>query len=353
MAPQHPILDSHIHLWPALAADANGHAWMNDPDFLLSKQHILSDYTTASSSYPPTGVIYVETDRRLQDPSSSSLQTWAAEPIKELQFLRSIVEGAYGAEASNLLQGIVAWAPVDQGPAVFSQWLDVAEKTTGSKTWERVKGFRFLLQAITDKTEFENLVLSNDFISILKSFSQREKRFTFDVGIDQRSGGTWQLETFTKVLEKLYDNVPEDKRTMIVMNHMCKPAYTSKSSDSFSRWKSCIQTFASYPHVYMKLSGAFSELSNDASPVDTADPKELATRIQAWTDVVFDAFGPQRIMFGSDWPVCNVKGPEGEGSWPVWASVVEEVLSRRECTEQERERVWSGTAREAYFGSTT
>ncbi|KAG9917542.1 hypothetical protein KCV05_g11573, partial [Aureobasidium melanogenum] len=218
MAPQHPILDSHIHLWPASAADANGHAWMNDADFLLSKQHILSDYTTASSSYPPTSVIYVETDRRLQDPSSSSLLTWAAEPIKELQFLRSIVEGAYGAEASNLLQGIVAWAPVNQGPAVFSQWLDVAEKTTGPKTWERVKGFRFLLQAITDKTEFENLVLSDDFISILKSFSQREKRFTFDVGIDQRSGGTWQLETFKKVLERLYDNVPEDKRTVIVMS---------------------------------------------------------------------------------------------------------------------------------------
>jgi hypothetical protein len=81
-----------------------------------------------------------------------------------------------------------------------------------------VKGFRFLLQAITDKPEFENLVLSDDFISILKSFSQREKRFTFDVGIDQRSGGTWQLETFSKVLEKLYDNIPEDKRTVIVMS---------------------------------------------------------------------------------------------------------------------------------------
>lgn len=98
----------------------------------------------------------------------------------------------------------------------------------------------------------------------------------------------------------------------------------------------------------MKLSGAFSELSNDASPVDTAHPQELATRIQAWTNVVFDAFGPQRVMFGSDWPVCNVKGPKGEGSWPVWSSVVEEVLSRRNCTDQEKERVFSGTAKEAY-----
>ena len=191
---------------------------MNDPDFILSKQHILSDYTAVSSSCPPSGVIYVETDRRLQDPSSSSLETWAAEPIKELQFLRSIIEGEYGVEHSNLLQGIVSWAPLNQGLEVFREWLDLAEKTTGPHTWERVKGFRFLLQAITDRTEFENLVLSDDFINILKSLSQREKKFTFDVGIDQRSGGTWQLETFTKVLKRVYDGVPEEERTILVFS---------------------------------------------------------------------------------------------------------------------------------------
>ena len=218
MSAKHPILDSHIHLWPASAADENGHAWMDDPDFILSKQHILSDYTIASSSCPPTGVVYVETDRKLPDPSSSPLETWAAETIKELQFLRSIVEGEYGAEASNLLQGIVAWAPVNQGPKVFQQWLDVAEKTAGPQTWERVKGFRFLLQAIRDKTEFENLVLSDDFISILRSFSHQDKTFTFDVGIDQCSGGTWQLESFTKVLEKVYDGVPENERTTLILS---------------------------------------------------------------------------------------------------------------------------------------
>jgi L-rhamnono-1,4-lactonase len=232
MSPTYPILDSHIHLWPASAADENGHAWMNDPDFILSKQHILSDYTAASSSCPPTGVIYVETDRHLQDPSSSSLETWAAEPIKELQFLRSIVEGEYGAEASSLLQGIVAWAPVNQGLEVFQQWLDLAEKTTGPQTWKRIKGFRFLLQAITDKTEFENLVLSNDFISILKSFSQREKRFTFDVGIDQNSGGTWQLETLTKVLEKVYAGVPEHERTVLVLSKKTLPLLCLRIQDN-------------------------------------------------------------------------------------------------------------------------
>jgi L-rhamnono-1,4-lactonase len=223
MSPKYPILDSHIHLWPASAADENGHAWMKDPDFILSKQHILSDYTAASSSHPPTGVIYVETDRKLRDPSSSPLEAWAAEAIKELQFLRSIVEGEYGAETSNLLQGIVTWAPVHQGMEVFRQWLDVAEKTSGPQTWERIKGFRFLLQAIANKTEFENLVLSDGFISILKSFSQGAKKLRFDVGIDQCSGGTWQLESFTKLLEKVYDGVPENQRTVLIMSKKTPP----------------------------------------------------------------------------------------------------------------------------------
>lgn len=216
--PAHPILDSHIHLWPASSADENGHRWMT-PSFILSKQHILSDYTSASSSTPPTGVVYVETDRRLEDPNpSSDIETWAAQPIQELLFLRSIVQGEYGTEASDLLQGIVPWAPLHQGKRVFEQWVSLAEQTMGTQTWKRVKGFRFLLQAITDRAEFEALVLSHDFISILKSFHQPGREFNFDLGVDQRSGGVWQLEVFAKVLEQVYRDVPEDQRTVFILS---------------------------------------------------------------------------------------------------------------------------------------
>lgn len=135
---------------------------------------------------------------------------------------------------------------------------------------------------------------------------------------------------------------------------MCKPDYTIRASSAptdptFQRWKTCIQTLASYPSIYMKLSGAFSELSADDGPVATSSPAEIASRLKPWTDVVFDAFGARRVMFGSDWPVCNVKGPGGEkGSWEIWRGVVEEVLERRGCNDDEKERVWAGTAREAY-----
>jgi L-rhamnono-1,4-lactonase len=59
-------------------------------------------------------------------------------------------------------------------------------------------------------------------------------------------------------------------------------------------------------------------------------------------------FTPQRIMFGSDWPVCNVRGPGDEKSWHHWRNVVGEVLRRANLSDSEKDRIWFGTAMEAY-----
>ena len=187
----------------------------------LTKQHILDDYYKASEQDPQThvqGVIYIETDRRLQDPNGQEIDQWAAQPIKEIEFLRSIVEGQYGSRDSKTLLGLVPWAPVHQGQDVFEEWLALAEKTAGDATWQRIKGFRFLVQGITDKKEFEDLVFSDAFLAILRSFNAQGRQYCFDVGIDQHSGGVWQLEDFTKVLEKLYDGVAEDQRVTLIMS---------------------------------------------------------------------------------------------------------------------------------------
>ena len=164
------IIDSHIHLWPASASNESGHRWMT-PGFILSKEHVLSNYFSVASS-EVDGIVYVETDRRLEDPTSSSLETWAAQAIKELQFLKSIVEGEYGAKDAEMLKGIVPWAPLHKGKDVFEEWMSLAEKTMGKQTWGRVKGFRFLLQAITNQAEFEELVFSDEFIAVLKELGQ-------------------------------------------------------------------------------------------------------------------------------------------------------------------------------------
>lgn len=97
----------------------------------------------------------------------------------------------------------------------------------------------------------------------------------------------------------------------------------------------------------MKLSGAFSELPPlvpDAEP----DIDSLVERLGPWTDTVFETFGPGRIMFGSDWPVCNIGGGGNEVSWRRWRTVVDAVLERRGLDQEQMRHVWGGVAVRAY-----
>jgi len=105
--------------------------------------------------------------------------------------------------------------------------------------------------------------------------------------------------------------------------------------------------FAKLPNVYMKLSGAFSEMGNQ-DPAAPWSAEEIVIRMKPWTDQVFESFGASRIMFGSDWPVCNVGGPGDEKSWRSWRSAVEKLLDGYHLTEEDKARTWCGTAREAY-----
>lgn len=95
----------------------------------------------------------------------------------------------------------------------------------------------------------------------------------------------------------------------------------------------------------MKLSGAFNEFSPSPTPATVEDMFEA---LKPFLNVVFESF-PGRVMFGSDWPVCNVGGPKGEeGNWGFWKEVVERVLDERGMSEQEKESVWWRAGCEAY-----
>lgn len=99
--------------------------------------------------------------------------------------------------------------------------------------------------------------------------------------------------------------------------------------------------------MYMKLSGAFSEIVDRATDFPmTVD--DIVKRMQPWLDHVFIEFGPGRIMFGSDWLVCNVRGPGDAKSWSLWVEVVDQIMRMRNLSELEKNRIWHGTAIEAY-----
>lgn len=136
---------------------------------------------------------------------------------------------------------------------------------------------------------------------------------------------------------------------------MCKPnhriPYNGRESiiwhPEYNEWKQYVSAMAAAgPTTYMKLSGQLTEL-----PPLPAEPEpdfdSLAERLEPWTDVIFDAFGPSRVMFGSDWPVCNTGGG-GQSAWERWRQVVQRVLDRRGLTEEEKQGVWGKVAVTAY-----
>ncbi len=316
----------------------------------LAKPHLLEHYLKASyqnendeSDVEVEGVIYVETDVRYDDPrSGADVATWAKGPLDEISFLRSIVNGAYGERESKMLLGVVPWAPMDQPPSVLREYLRLAEERAGEKCWKRVKGFRFLLQFFTDQESFEKLVLGDDFIGNLKELGNRN--FSFDVGVDQRSGGSWQLELVAKAMEKAHEGVDEDKKIVSIVNHLCKPAFDEPGA-AFERWCSAITAMSRLSKTYMKLSGAFSELPERLSNV-----QEIAGALGPWLMHLFENFGAKRIMFGSDWPVCNVQGPRGEDSWTVWKDIAMSwsADSRYALSLDDVDWLWYETARGAY-----
>lgn len=258
-----------------------------------------------------------------------------------------------------------------QAPLILSQWLQLVRDEAGEQTWLRIKGFRYLLQFISEKEVFENLVVRNEnFVENLEILGQRG--LVFDVGVDQRSGGIWQLEGMVRVMQKVWargeeKGVPVEERVVFVINHFCKPSFFRDGEDDeeeeeaaagkkgregeFQAWKNAVTSMAKYPNTYMKLSGAFSELPEHV--LKGGDCDAIARYMMPWVDVVLSAFGPERVMFGSDWPVCNLRGPAGERSWPVWKNVVSRLLES--CiyqgtllTDQQKSLVWSGTAQRAY-----
>lgn len=93
----------------------------------------------------------------------------------------------------------------------------------------------------------------------------------------------------------------------------------------------------------MKLSGCFAELPEKLKKRPAED---IFAAILPWLAVVLAAFGPNRIMFASDWPVCT--GGVGDDAWKKWHRVVEMVCDMAGLSREEQVSLWSGTAREAY-----
>ena len=195
------------------------------PGHALAKRHGITDYaaiTSSTSPIQPAGFIYVETDRFLPAPHPQAsqsaagpdrpqaLEIWANEPLEELKFLRRIVDerpnegDGFAAGQGAAMLGCVVWAPFLLAPSLFDAYLSIAEEVSGPRLWERVVGFRYLLQG-RGEDDVRQLVQSGDWIRNVAALRKGRggRGWTFDVGVDAHRDGVEVVEVVADMVEKV------------------------------------------------------------------------------------------------------------------------------------------------------
>ncbi|TAQ84707.1 hypothetical protein B7494_g6966 [Chlorociboria aeruginascens] len=339
-APQYPIIDSHIHLFPTSELDTL--AW-NTPTNPLYSQHSLSEYSSATG-LPSSleGFIFLETDRKHDLQSGVKDGSGWEMPLMEVDWLKRIALGTpkagegHTAEQKKLCLAIVPWAPVPSGAQAMERYVKEVRKHA-EDSFEKIRGFRYLVQ---DKPK--GVMVQDGFIEGLKWMGRNG--FVFDLGVDLRSGGKWQLEEAVAMIEKAHDGVEEKEKVTIIINHLCKPDFSiyNPTDPSFIAWRTAIFTLSRCSNTYMKLSGCFSEMPDalKKGPID-----EIVIALQPYLVILLATFGSFRIMFGSDWPVCTIGV---EDAWKKWRHVVQRFCSLASLNQEEQIMIWSGTAIKAY-----
>ncbi|KAF3392336.1 L-rhamnono-gamma-lactonase [Talaromyces pinophilus] len=373
-----PIVDSHIHLWTETQLETL--AWHN-PNNPLGSQHSIEDYVSSAaaqetSKYQLQGFVYLEVDRISSVEEENDTKGWK-HVLDEVSFLARIARGTpadgegHVETHKSLMLGFVPWAPVPGGPVVLERYVSLVkgriasssstntEFSENDEVWKKFRGFRYLVQ---DKPA--GTMLQPDFVEGLKWLGKQ--RLVFDLGVDARQGGLGQLREAVELIRRVNDGVSQEDRVVIIINHLCKPNLhilpdQASNHPDFLEWKDLITAMATHSTTtYMKLSGLFSEYPQQSEEITQGDEDSLidclVDHARPWTDAVFDAFGPHRVMFGSDWPVCTVgtgataskSGGGRTGAWIRWRKVVERILERRGLSEDEKKDVWGGVAVRAY-----
>jgi L-fuconolactonase len=142
-------------------------------------------------------------------------------------------------------------------------------------------------------------------------------------------GLVYDILIFERHLPQTLQFVDRHPGQVFVLDHIAKP----RIKDGYlSPWQTNIVQLAHRPNIYCKLSGMVTEADYQNWTEEELGP---------YIDTVISAFGPKRVMFGSDWPVCLVACPYGR-----WVEVVKKRIA--ELTQAEQQRILGETAVEAY-----
>lgn len=267
-------IDAHQHFW---VYDPREYDWIDESMAALRRDFLPAELRPELQQSGFQGCVAVQ----------------ARQTIEETRWLLEL------AAASPFILGVVGWVDL-QSPQIRSQLETVAGNP-------KLVGVRHVVQGEPD----DRFLLSAGFlrgVSILEEFD-----LAYDILI------------YSKHLPVAAEFVQRFPRQRFVLDHMAKPPV---KSGSLHPWTEDIRKLAAFPNVFCKLSGLVTE-----ADWSHWKPEHMAR----YLDVAFEAFGSQRLMIGSDWPVCTVAASYGRTM-----GLVKDYLGR--LSTEAREAVLGGNA---------
>lgn len=271
-------IDSHHHFWNY---DPVAYGWIGD-----NMKRLRHDFT-------PTELL-AETQKAGID---GVVSVQASQTLEETEFLNNY------AKQHDFIKGVVGWVPfVDS---------DVEKQIERFAVESKIIGMRHVVQDEPDDS-FILGVAFNEGISHLKNHG-----LIYDILIYER-----QLGPTIEFVDQHPDQV-------FVLDHIAKPRI---ADDLISPWKEQMIELAKRENVYCKLSGVATE----------ADwSKWTEDQLLPYLEIALEAFGPSRMMFGSDWPVALLAI-----EYSQWVNIVDEFASA--LSESEQALLWGEVAVQVY-----
>lgn len=272
-------IDCHMHFW-TLAMEPYYSLWMSPDLKILYRDYLPRDARPLMSANDVEGIVLVS----------------AASSVHETGYFMGL------ADSNDFIRGVVAWIDMLAPSAVDDL-----------RGWARFRKFKGICPYLQDLPE-DDWILKRELDPVIKSMLELD--LTFDALIKPR-----HIINTVKFIER-YPSLP------VIVDHMAKPAIRD---GGFEPWRRDMEEFRNLKHVHCKMSGILTEDGPDWTP----------ERLKPFFEAIIDIFGPDRLVFGSDWPVVNLVADYGR-----WIGALADAIAGLARADQQK--VWAGNGEKFY-----
>ena len=274
--------------------DAHQHFWVFDP---VRDQWITENMSQIRRDFLPGDLAPLLKENKV----GGCIAVQASQTRKETAFLLQL------AAKNSFIKAVIGW--VDLKDPALTQLLEQYQDSS------LLKGFRHVLQ---DEPDLEQFLEDG----------------TFEKGVEKvlSAGYCYELLVFhhqLALITPMAERLSENENNKLVLDHIGKP---DLKTGQIQQWQSSIRTLGANKNLYCKVSGLVTEADWNNWRLDD---------LRVALDTVVDVFGPERLMFGSDWPVCLLAT-----SYTKWLEMLETYFAG--FTAGEQEAIFGGNAARFY-----